>query len=62
MPEPAATFRLLAQSADISHNKGHSHADLAVLAKLNLELDRTMGAKEETFTVEHGGGLDGTEI
>eukprot|EP00798_Chlamydomonas_sp_ICE-L_P025371 gene25371-11032_t len=37
-------------SADISHTKGHSHADLAVLAKLNLELDRTMAAKEEGYT------------
>jgi hypothetical protein len=44
-------FQLLAAAADFSHTRGHSHPQLAALAKANVELDRGMGMAEGGYRV-----------
>lgn len=50
LPEPVVpSFLMLSQAADISHTESHSHADLARLAKTNVELDRNQAMQEAGY-------------
>jgi hypothetical protein len=49
LPDPLNSFQLLAKAADASESSSHSYAHLARLAKVHVELDRSLSMGDHGF-------------